>query len=150
MGLYRMGLSTSSLYSLCSLSDETTTHLFSECNMSLTLWTEIQNKVKGVLNLPNINDHNAHPDFLTEGSGSMRLHNQILLLKKHFLYEHRKIKQSIIITEVWKYLKMVHKVELEIAKKNDKLTCLIENGKTFLEWHLQKAQHLSQNFHDHK
>ena len=29
--LYRMGLSTSSLCSLCSLSDETTIHLFSEC-----------------------------------------------------------------------------------------------------------------------
>ena len=42
--LYRMGLSTSSLCSLCSLSDETTTHLFSECNMSLALWKEIQSE----------------------------------------------------------------------------------------------------------
>ena len=64
-----MGLSTSSL---CSLSDETRTHLFSECNMSLALW-------KGVLNLPNLNDLNPHLGFLTEGSGSMPLHNQILL-----------------------------------------------------------------------
>ena len=61
--LYKMGLSTSSLFSLCSLSDETTTHLFSECNMSLALWKEIQNKVKGVLNLPNLNDYNAHLVF---------------------------------------------------------------------------------------
>ena len=108
--LYRMGLSTSSLCSLCSLSDETTTHLFSECNMSLALWKEIQNKVKGVLNLPNLNDLNAHLGFLTEGSG-----------------EHRKIKHSINITEFWKHLKTVYKIELEIAKKNDKLTC--HNGK---------------------
>ena len=43
-GLYRMGRSTSSLCSLCSLSDETTTHLFSECNMSLALWKEIQSE----------------------------------------------------------------------------------------------------------
>ena len=83
-----MGLSTSSLCSLCGLSDETKTHLFSECNMSLALWKEIQNKVKGVLNLPNLNDLNAHLDFLTEGSGSMRLHNQILLSYKQFVYEH--------------------------------------------------------------
>ena len=121
--LYRMGLSTSSLCFSSSLSDETTTHLFSECNMSLALWKEIQNKVKGVLYLPNLNYHNAHLDFLTEGSGGMHLHNQILLPYKQFLYEHRKINQSIIITEFWKYLKMVFKIELEIAKKNDKLTC---------------------------
>ena len=91
--------------------------------MSLALWKEIQNKVKGVLNLPNLNDHNAHLGFFTEGSGSMHLHNQILLSYEQFLYEHRKIRQSIIITEFWKYLKMVYKIELEIAKKNDKLTC---------------------------
>ena len=118
-----MGLSTSSLCSLCSLSDETTTHLFSECNMSLALWKEIQNKVKGVLNLPNLNDLNAHLGFLTEGSGSMCLNNQILLSYKQFVYEHRKIKHSINITEFWKHLKTVYKIELEIAKKNDKLTC---------------------------
>ena len=69
-----MGLSTSSLCSLCSLSDETTTHLFSECNMSLALWKEIQNKLKGVLNLPNLNDYNPHVGFFTEGSGSIHLH----------------------------------------------------------------------------
>ena len=90
-----MGLSTSSLCSLCSLSDETRTHLFSECNMSLALWKEIQNKMKGVLNLPNLNDLNVRLGFLTEGSGSMRLHNQILLSYKQFVYEHRKIKHSI-------------------------------------------------------
>ena len=83
-----MGLSTSSLCSLCSLRDETTTHHFSECNMSLALWKEIQNKVKGVLNLPNLNDLNAHLGFLTEGSGSMRLHNQVLLSKKRMTNLH--------------------------------------------------------------
>ena len=67
------------------------------------------NKAKGVLKLPNLNDHNAHLGFLTEGSGSMQLHNQIL--------------QSINITEFWKYLKMIYKIELKIAKRNDKLTC---------------------------
>ena len=120
--LYRMGLVTSPLCSLCSLSNETTTHLFSECNISLALWKEIQNKVKGVLTLPNLNDHDVHLGFLTEGSGSLHLHNQILLSYKQFLYEHRKIKQGINITEFWKHLKMVYKIELEIAKKNCKLT----------------------------
>ena len=91
--------------------------------MSLALWKEIQNKLKGVLNLPNLNDLNAHLGFLTEGSGSMRLHNQILLSYKQFVYEHQKIKHSINITEFWKHLKTVYKIKLEIAKKNDKLTC---------------------------
>ena len=77
----------------------------------------------GILNLPNLNDLNAHLGFLTEGSGSMHLHNQILLSYKQFVYEHRKIKHSINITEFWKHLKTVYKIELEIAKKNDKLTC---------------------------
>ena len=67
--LYRMELLTSSLCSLRSLSDETTTHLFSKCNISLALRKEIQNKVKGVLTLPNFNDHDVHLGFLTEGSG---------------------------------------------------------------------------------
>ena len=108
---------------LCSLSDETTTHLFSECNISLALWKEIQNKVKGMLSLPNLNDHDVRLGFLTEGSGGMHLHSQILLSYKQFLYQHRKIEQSLNITEFWKYLKMVYKIELEIAEKNYKLTC---------------------------
>ena len=66
--------------------------------------------MKGVLNLPNVNDHNAHLGFLTEGSGSMHLHNQILLSYKQFLYEHRKIKQSINITEFGKYLTTFYKI----------------------------------------
>ena len=73
--------------------------------------------MKRVLNLPNLNDLNAHLGFLTEGSGSMRLHNQILLSYKQFVYKHRNI------TEFWKHLKTIYKIELEIAKKNDKLTC---------------------------
>ena len=32
--------------------------------LSSALWKEIQNKVKGVLNLPNLNDLNAHLGFL--------------------------------------------------------------------------------------
>ena len=91
-----------------------------------------------------------HIWFLTERSGSMHLHNQILLSYKQFLYEHRKIKQSIIITEFWKYLKMVYKIELEIEKKNDKLTCHNRKWQNLSrKWHLQKVQHLSQNLHDH-
>ena len=90
-----MGLSASlSLCSSCSSSAETTAHPFSECNMSLALWKEIQNKVKGVLTLPNLNDHDVYPGFLTEGSGSAHLHNQILLSYRQFLYEHRKISKT--------------------------------------------------------
>ena len=62
--------------------------------MSLALWKEIQNKVKDVLNLPNLNDLNARLGFLTEGSGSMHLHNQIVLSYKQFLYEHRAAKHN--------------------------------------------------------
>ena len=89
----------------------------------ISFLNEIQNKVKGVLNNPNLYDLNAHLGFLTEGSGSMRLHNQILLSYKQFVDEHRKIKHSINITDFLKHLKTVYKIELEIAKKNDKLTC---------------------------
>ena len=89
--------------------------------------------MKGVLNLPNLNDLNAHLGFLTEGSGSMRLHNQILLSYKQFVYEHRKIKHSINITEFWKHLKTVYKIELEIAKRMTNLHVTIVNGKTFFE-----------------
>ena len=112
--------------------------------MSLALWKEIQNKVKGVLNLPNLNDYNAHLGFLTEGSGGIHLHNQILLSYKQFLYEHRKIKQSIIITEFWEYLKMVYKIELEIEKKRmTNLLVTIENGQTFFENGIYKRLSIS-------
>ena len=94
-----MGLLISPSCSVCSLSDETTTHLFPECNISLALWKEIQNKAKGALRVPDLNDHDVHLGFLTEGSGSLHLHNQILLSYKQFLYEDPKIKQSIISTE---------------------------------------------------
>ena len=72
----------------CSLSDETTTHPFTECNISVALLEEIQNKVKGALTLPDLN----------EGRGSLHLHNQILLSYKQFLYKHRKIKHRILKT----------------------------------------------------
>ena len=89
--------------------------------------------------LPNLNDLNAHLGFLTEGPGSMRLHNQILLSYKQFFYEHRKIKHSINITEFWNYVKTIYKIELEIAKKNDKLTS--HNSKwqnLFRKWHYRR------------
>ena len=78
----------------------------------------------------------------------MRMHNQILLSYKQFVYEHRKIKHSINITEFWKYLKTVYKIELEIVKRITNLHVTIENGKTFLKMALQKAQHLSHNLHE--
>ena len=60
-----MGLLTSPSCSLCSLNDETTTHPLSECNISMALWEEIQNKVKGALTLPDLNDYDAYLGFMT-------------------------------------------------------------------------------------
>ena len=48
-------------------------------NVSLVLWKEIQIKVQGALTLPDLNDHDVHVGFWSEGSGSLNLHNQILL-----------------------------------------------------------------------
>ena len=84
-------------------------------NTSLALWDEIRNKVKGALTLPYLNGRDMHLRFLTEGSGGL------VVSYKQFLYDRRKIKHNISITEFWKHLKMVYKIELEIAEKKTKL-----------------------------
>ena len=66
-----MELSTSLLCPLCSLSDETTTYLFSECNIIIG-FVERNSKQneREALTLPDLNDRDVYLRFLTEESGS--------------------------------------------------------------------------------
>ena len=86
-----MGIVSSSKCSLCSESNETTTHLFFECRVSANLWSAIQNHVQNNLYLPGLSDENVHLGFISNNS-SMQLENHILLAFKRFLFENRKEK----------------------------------------------------------
>ena len=86
--LYKIGIVSSSKCSLCSESNETTTHLFFECRMSASLWLAIQNHVQNNLYLPGLSNENVHLGFISNNS-SMRLENHILLVFKRFLFENR-------------------------------------------------------------
>ena len=53
-----MRISHTPLCSYCKAENETTTHLFSDCNYVKNIWTELQEKFQN-LNLPNLSNGNA-------------------------------------------------------------------------------------------
>ena len=101
--LYKMGSVSSSKCSLCSESNETTTHLFFECRVSASLWSAIQNHVQNNQYLPGLSEENVHLGFISNNS-SMRLENHILLAFKQFLFDNQKEKFIVNLNGFWKYL----------------------------------------------
>ena len=97
---YKMGIVSSSKCSLCSESEETTTHLFFEYRVSANLWLAIQNHVQNNMYLPDLSDENVHLGFISNIS-SMRLENHILLAFKRFLFENRKEKFIVNRNGFW-------------------------------------------------
>ena len=57
--LFRMGISESSLCSYCQEHDETIQHLFYNCNISNTLWSELTNFFIGKFILPSLDLQSA-------------------------------------------------------------------------------------------
>ena len=81
--LYKMKLVDTPLYTFCQWEEETSNHLFLECEYSKTLWSDIQNWLEG--DLPNINSQDVVLEFV-ERQFFGRIDNFLLLLYKRFIY----------------------------------------------------------------
>ena len=114
--LYKMIIASSSKCSLCSESNETTTHLSFECRVSANLWSAIQNHVQNNLYLPGLSDENVYLGFISDDS-SMQLENHIFLAFKRFLFENRKENFVVNLNGFWKYLMHIQKIEFRPLPK---------------------------------
>ena len=86
--LYNLNLSDTKLCSLCKEVNETPTHLFSECTLTLALWKSLQTKLKDFLVLDNISPQSAILGF-TDQHSDINTVNHLLLIFKYFVYKNR-------------------------------------------------------------
>lgn len=122
--LFQMKIVPSPLCSLCEKTEETVTHLFSECEFSRKLWDEIRVKCKDSLVLPNLSAWNVCLGIF-EQSSDLILENHILVLFKRFIYEKKINRTSINIYAFWKYLMKIKDIELRVAVKNENLATML-------------------------
>ena len=99
--LYNLNLSDTKLCSLCKEVNETPTHLFSECTLTLALWKSLQTKLKDFLVLDNISPQSAILGF-TDQHSDMNTVNHLLLIFKYFVYKNRskKLSQNLLFKTI--------------------------------------------------
>ena len=83
-----MNLTDTKLCSFCNLENETPVHIFGKCNLTLSLWKSLQNKLKDFLLLENISPQSAILGF-TELEHDENTMNHLLLIFKRFIYKNR-------------------------------------------------------------
>ena len=115
--LFRMGISDSSLCSYCQEHDETIQHLFYNCNISNTLWSELTNFFIGKITLPSLDLQSAVLGFLDTSEKNNVILNNILLMFKITLYRNRS-KNTINLRNVLNNLKNREKIERYLVFEN--------------------------------
>ena len=112
-----MGISDSSLCSYCQEHDETIQHLFYNCNISNTLWSELTNFFIGKITLPSLDLQSAVLGFLDTSEKNNVILNNILLMFKITLYRNRS-KNTINLRNVLNNLKNREKIERYLVFEN--------------------------------
>ena len=116
--LYEMKLADAPLCTFCQREEEIINHLFPECEYSKTLWSEIQNWLKG--DLPNINSRDVVLGFVLRLFCG-RMENVLLLLYKRFIYIKRLSNKPVRFERFKVKIESIMKVEEKIASKSNKL-----------------------------
>ena len=113
-----MKLVDTPLCTFCQWEEETSNHLFLECEYSKTLWSDIQNWLEG--DLPNINSQDVVLGFV-ERQFYGRMETFLLLLYKRFIYINRLSIKSVRCEGFKVHIKGIMKIEEKLASKNNKL-----------------------------
>ena len=86
--LFTFGLSNTPQCSFCNTNEETSIHIFSECNFVIALWEQLQRFFEPDLTLPKLIPQTAMFGFLDQ-CNNIYLINHILLIFKLYVYKSR-------------------------------------------------------------
>ena len=122
--LFKLNYSDSPLCSLCSNYNETPIHLFSECEVTSSLWREVVTAIGG-LNLGPLSPQSAVLGFSNKDDNQF-ISNFILLIFKYCVYKNRNttLNKYIILSKIKSYVrteKFISKNQEEFDKKWEKL-----------------------------
>ena len=84
--LYRFGILQDSLYSFCSLEEETPMHIFYSCNHTQILWEILKYYIRNGLDLPSLTSQSAILGFTNSESENFIIINHLLLIFKYFVF----------------------------------------------------------------
>ena len=92
------------LCSYCILQDETTNHIFVECNFAIKLCSDLKDYCQCRFDFPILNPHSATFGFFKIDPDLFILSNHILLLYKYFIYSSRD-SSKLSFAALLKYIK---------------------------------------------
>ena len=88
--LYKMTIAECPLSSLCGNDTETILHFFCHCSITQNLWTQMQNWLSNIFDIPELTSKIAIlGKYLCQGATDILI-NHIILMFKKFLYACRK------------------------------------------------------------
>ena len=125
--LIHLGFSTTPLCSLCHNFNETPIHFFSECLITVGLWSEVTNFFIPHLNLDPLTPQSALLGFFNINDKSHFIKNHILLLFKFCVYKNSK--DILNLQTIIRYIKSTYEVEKSIyydrvEKLHNKWSCV--------------------------
>ena len=106
--LYKMTITENSLCSLCGNDSETILHFFCHCSITQNLWTQIQNWLTNILDIPELTSKIVILGKCPCQGATDILINHIILMFKKFLYTHRKSATQVAFVALKHYIAYIH------------------------------------------
>ena len=110
--LVHLNYSTTPLCSLCENCYETPIHLFCECPVTVSLWSDLKNFFSPSLNFDPLTPQSALLGYLDDNNDKYLIRNHILLLFKYCVYKNRK--DTLNIHTILHFIKTTFTVEKNI------------------------------------
>ena len=117
-----MTITESPLCSLCGNDSKTILHSFYHCSITQNLWTQMQNWLSNILDIPELISKIVILGKCPCQGATDILINHMILMFKTFLYTHRKSITQVAFVALKHYITYTQKIEQTIAWKNGKLT----------------------------
>ena len=117
--LYLFGVTKSPLCSHCNTYDETTIHLFCECNYTKYLWLQLNRHFRSDLKFPVLTPQTTIIGLFNDSVSNIHLINRILLLFKLYICKSRN-KHRLNINELLANIVNIKKLEKMTAFGNAK------------------------------
>ena len=131
--LYKMTITESPLCSLCGDDLETILHFFCHCSITQNLWTQMQNWLSNILDIPELTSKIVILGKCPCQGATDILINHIILMFKKFLYTHRKSTTQVAFVALKHYIAYTQKIEQTITRKNGKLTLHFKKWNPIIE-----------------
>ena len=112
--LYLSGKTKNPLCSYCNTNDETSMHLFCECNSTKSLWLQLNRHFHSDLKFPELTPQTAIVGIFNDSVSNIHLINHILLLFKLYIYKSRSKHRLNIQHDLTPKIYVLHKITIAL------------------------------------